>query len=112
MALHYSRRMAWDMVQVMIRKIEREEELLFLPFAGVCCVIRAAIAVFETRMYADVDELSHEDISGFLRILTWFSGRWSIGGKFNVACSTPKDETDQLLVPYLERAQELAIGSS
>ncbi|KAF1980344.1 hypothetical protein BU23DRAFT_594590 [Bimuria novae-zelandiae CBS 107.79] len=90
MALQYSRRMAWDMVHVMIEKIETEDDLPYLPFAGVCCVIRAGIAVFETSKYGSGDEPSNEEIHGFLTILEWFARQWSVG------------------VQYLERARALA----
>ena len=80
MSLHYSRRMAWDMVRVMIEKIENEDDLPCLPFAGVCCVIRAAIAVLETGQDGNTDMPNEDEITGFLKILGWFSRRWSVGG--------------------------------
>lgn len=82
MSLHYSRRMAWDMIRVMIEKIENEDDLPCLPFAGVCCVIRAAIAVLETGQDGNVDMPNGDEITGFLKILGWFARRWSVGGGF------------------------------
>ncbi|KAL5453507.1 hypothetical protein PMIN07_007923 [Paraphaeosphaeria minitans] len=92
MALQYSQRMAWDMVHVMIQKIQREEDLPSLPFAGVCCVIRAAIAVLETKRYTSDEEPRAEEVHGVLLVLSWFARRWSVG------------------VQYLQRARELAFG--
>lgn len=66
----------------MIQKIEKEEDLPYLPFAGVCCVIRAAIAVLETKKYTSEDEPSAEEVRGFLLVLGWFARRWSVGGEF------------------------------
>lgn len=81
MALQYCRRMAWDMVHVMIGLITKEDDLPYLPFAGVCCVIRAAVAVLETRKYVDEVGLGMEDLHSFALILGWFAKRWSVGGK-------------------------------
>ena len=55
LALTYSRRMAWDMVKVAISKIENEEEVKRLPFAGLCCVLRAGMAVLETNGCVEED---------------------------------------------------------
>lgn len=81
LALKYSRRMAWDMVKVLNNKVENEEILSYLPFAGLCCVIRAAIAVLETTQHGDEGEITENDIINFLRVLGWFSTRWSIGSE-------------------------------
>ncbi|KAL5378531.1 hypothetical protein DPSP01_009113 [Paraphaeosphaeria sporulosa] len=90
MALQYSRRMAWDMVHVMIQKIKKEEDLPYLPFAGVCCVIRAAIAVLETKQYTNEDAPNAEEVHNFLVVLSWFARRWSVGGEF--ASSTLREQ--------------------
>jgi len=73
--------MAWDMVKVLNNKVENEEILSYLPFAGLCCVIRAAIAVLETTQHGDEGEITENDIINFLRVLGWFSTRWSIGSE-------------------------------
>jgi hypothetical protein len=86
MALRYARRMAWDMVHVMIQKVQREDDVPCLPFAGVCCVLRAAIAVLETTRYASGDQPSVEEIRSFLVVLGWFACRWGVGGKPTFGC--------------------------
>jgi hypothetical protein len=82
LALHYSRRMAWEMVHVMIGKIESEDELPQLPFAGLCCVIRAAVAVIETKEYEEEFASSDMEFEKFNRILSWFAARWHVGGEY------------------------------
>ncbi|KAH7081054.1 hypothetical protein FB567DRAFT_119104 [Paraphoma chrysanthemicola] len=82
LALKYSRRMAWDMVHVAIEKISSEAEIPHLPFAGLCCVFRAGLAVFETKKYVDEDVMGEQDIQGFRKILEWFAARWNIGEHF------------------------------
>lgn len=72
--------MAWDMVRVMIQKVKSKEEILLLPLAGLCCVIRAAVAVLETRRFGEEDEWTDAEVRGFLRVLEWFAERWSVGG--------------------------------
>jgi hypothetical protein len=94
MALQYSRRMAWDMVHVMIQKIENEDDLPYLPFAGMCCVIRAAIVVLETKRYINGDGLSVEEIRSFLIVLGWFARRWSVGSKSAFWCQMASDLTN------------------
>jgi hypothetical protein len=93
LALKYSRRMAWDMVRVAISKIQSESEIPHLPFAGLCCVFRAGLAVLETSVFVDEDVVGGDDIQGFGTILGWFAGRWSIGRE------------------YLRRLEELHLGS-
>ena len=82
LALTYSRRMAWDMVKVAISKIENEEEVKRLPFAGLCCVLRAGMAVLETNGCVEEDVVLNEEIDGFQRIVGWFAGRYGVGRQF------------------------------
>ncbi|KAI8932949.1 hypothetical protein NX059_010418 [Plenodomus lindquistii] len=82
LALKYSRRMAWDMVRVAIRKIQFKEEIPHLPFAGLCCVLRAGLAVFETAEFMAEDVTEPGEIADFLKILDWFSTRWTIGREY------------------------------
>jgi hypothetical protein len=79
LALKYSRRMAWDMVRVAIEKIETETEMSHLPFAGLCCVFRAGLAVLETKEFVNDDVVGEDEIEGFIQTLKWFAGRWGIG---------------------------------
>jgi len=74
--------MAWDMVRVAISKIQSESEISHLPFAGLCCVLRAGLTVLETREFVNEDVVQHEETQGFERILQWFAGRWNIGNVY------------------------------
>lgn len=100
LALKFSRRMAWDMVRVAIQKIESEDEITHLPFAGLCSVLRAGIAVLETADYMADNITQPGEMEGFANILCWFSGRWTIGRDYmnrvaeivqNSYGSTPSD---------------------
>ncbi|KAF2845694.1 hypothetical protein T440DRAFT_493260 [Plenodomus tracheiphilus IPT5] len=82
LALKYSRRMAWDMVRTAIQKIQFEAEIPHLPFAGLCCVLRAGVAVIETAEFMAEEVTEPEEIGEFLKILDWFSVRWSIGREY------------------------------
>ncbi|KAH8731666.1 hypothetical protein GQ44DRAFT_604645 [Phaeosphaeriaceae sp. PMI808] len=82
LALKYSRRMSWDMVRVAIEKISCEAEVPHLPFAGLCCVLRAGLVVLETRDYVNDDIVGEGDIQGFRKILEWFARRWGIGDMY------------------------------
>jgi hypothetical protein len=82
LALSYSRRMTWDMVKVAVNKIESEEEVHRLPFAGLCCVLRAGIAVLETSGCVEEDIMLEEEMDGFQRIVGWFAGRYGVGRQF------------------------------
>ena len=80
-ALHYSRRMAWDMIRESIQKVKSDEDLGRLPCARLSFVVRAAIAVFETNEYDEEIIYSDEELGGFTTILKWFTARWSIGSE-------------------------------
>jgi hypothetical protein len=82
LALKYSRRMAWDMVRVAIQKIQSAAEIPHLPFAGLCCVLRAGLAVLETRTYVNEDVVGEDEVQGFKQILEWFADRWGIGSDY------------------------------
>ncbi|KAH9869880.1 hypothetical protein J1614_006801 [Plenodomus biglobosus] len=82
LALKISRHMAWDMVRVAIQKIQSEGEISHLPFAGLCCVLRAGLAVLETSEFMAEEVTQPGEISEFLKILDWFSARWSIGREY------------------------------
>ncbi|KAH7401223.1 hypothetical protein BKA66DRAFT_98299 [Pyrenochaeta sp. MPI-SDFR-AT-0127] len=82
LALKYSRRMAWDMVRVAIDKIENEAEIPNLPFAGLCAVLRAGLAVLETKEYVAEDVIENIELEGYLRIMRWFSGRWNVSSQY------------------------------
>jgi hypothetical protein len=82
LALKYSRRMAWDMVRVAIEKIQSEAEIPHLPFAGLCCVLRAGLAVMETKEFVNEDVVKHDEVCGFRQILEWFAARWGIGREY------------------------------
>lgn len=82
LALGCSRRMAWDMVKEATSKIEGEEEMQRLPFGGLCCVLRAGVAVLETSGRMADDVVTRGDVEGFERVVGWFSGRWGVGRQF------------------------------
>jgi hypothetical protein len=82
LALKYSRRMAWDMVRVAIQKIQTEAEIPHLPFAGLCCVLRAGLAVLETKEFVNEDVVGDDEVRGFRQILEWFARRWGIGAEY------------------------------
>lgn len=79
LALKYSRRMAWDMVRVAIQKVQFEGEIAHLPFAGLCCVLRAGLAVIETSEYMVEVVVEPGELGDFFKILDWFGTRWAIG---------------------------------
>lgn len=81
LALRYARRMAWDMVPVATSKINGEEGVGRLPFAGLCCVIRAGLAVVETgEFFSDKDRVDMEgELEAFSRIVGLFKTRWGVG---------------------------------
>ncbi|XP_014555128.1 hypothetical protein COCVIDRAFT_39050 [Bipolaris victoriae FI3] len=84
-ALSVSRRMAWDMVQVGIRVVGCEEEIARLPFAGLGCVVRAGVAVLETRGWVDDGAdgvVGEEEGRRFRRLVEWVSGRWGVAGGY------------------------------
>jgi hypothetical protein len=74
--------MAWDMIPVAIKKIQSEAEIPHLPFAGLCCVFRAGLAVIETREFVNEDVAGENEVQGFRKLLVWFAGRWNIGGEY------------------------------
>jgi hypothetical protein len=82
LALKYARRMAWDMVRVAIEKIQNEAEIPYLPFAGLCCVLRAGLAVMETKEFVNEDVVNNDEVYGFRQILDWFAARWGIGSEY------------------------------
>lgn len=80
LALRISRRMAWDMVRVGIQVINSAAEIAELPFAGLCCVVRAGVVVLETRDYVDEEVLAgREEARAFRRLVEWFAARWGVG---------------------------------
>lgn len=82
LALQFSQRMAWDMVRVCIQILKSEQEIPNLPFGGICCVLRAGLAVLETREFIDADVIPEEELEGYMRVLKWFSSRWSVGVEY------------------------------
>lgn len=69
--------MAWDMNALLIEKLDHED-IALLPFGGLCCVVRAAVAVAETSFD---DNIPIQELVGILPALTRFEERWRIGGK-------------------------------
>jgi hypothetical protein len=81
-ALHYARRMAWDMVRESIQKVKSEEDLQRLPFARLSFAMRATIAIFETKQYDGDIDYTDAELQGFTKVLQWFAARWSVGGEW------------------------------
>lgn len=81
-ALTHSRRVAWDMVRFAIEVIQDENEVALLPLAGLCCVLRAGLAVLETREHVIEDVVQTDEIDGYIVILRWFANRWVIGEEY------------------------------
>ncbi|KAH6644782.1 hypothetical protein C7974DRAFT_300742 [Boeremia exigua] len=79
LALRYARRMAWDMVKVSLGKLENEDDVAKLPFAALCCILRAGIAVLETSRICDEQLVSNEEFAMLQRCMRWFSARWHVG---------------------------------
>lgn len=82
LALSVSRRMAWDMVRVGMQRIGSEEEIAELPFAGLCCVIRAGVAVLETGEWVEARDVvtdEEDEMRVFRRLVEWFGRRWGVG---------------------------------
>lgn len=73
------------MVQVGIRVVGCEEEIARLPFAGLGCVVRAGVAVLETRGWVDDGAdgvVGEEEGRKFRRLVEWVSGRWGVAGGY------------------------------
>ncbi|KAH7384345.1 hypothetical protein DE146DRAFT_223438 [Phaeosphaeria sp. MPI-PUGE-AT-0046c] len=82
--LQLSRVMVWNMLRVAIRMVRTESDVIRIPFAALCAVLRGAIVVLETRRTDQEDVVTEEDVTGLKRVLNWFTGRWGIGGAYLV----------------------------
>jgi hypothetical protein len=74
--------MTWDMVRMNIKRIRNEAEMPHLPFAGLCSVFRAGLAVFETSELVDEKVVNEGEARSFQQLLEWFAGRWGIGYEY------------------------------
>lgn len=74
--------MAWQMVRTMFQIIKSEASIVRTTFAGLCSVLRAGLLVLETRKYVDEEVATEAEIEAYLRILTWFSRRWTTGREY------------------------------
>jgi hypothetical protein len=81
MALKSSRHMAWDMVRDAIGVIQREADISQMPFASLCCVCRAGLAVLETSEFVNEDVVRPGEVQRFRTILVWIAGRWGIAAE-------------------------------
>jgi hypothetical protein len=77
--------MVWNMLRVAIRMIRTEIDVLRIPFAALCAVLRGVIVVLETRKHDEEDVVTQEDVDGLRRILNLFAGRWGIGGEYSAS---------------------------
>ena len=69
------------MLCVAIDAIQVESDILQVPFAALCAVLRGAIVVLETRNGGE-DIVAEKDLKGLWRLMTWFAGRWDIGKEY------------------------------
>ena len=76
--------MAWEMVRTMIQIVKSEAAIARTTFAGLCSVLRAGLMVLETRTYVDEEITTETEVEAYLRILTWFSRRWTTGKEYLV----------------------------
>ncbi|KAF2821657.1 hypothetical protein CC86DRAFT_448667 [Ophiobolus disseminans] len=81
-ALRFSRSMAWETVRTAIQLVESEESVSRTTFAGLCSVLRAGLAVLETAVFVDDKVIHPGEAEAYVRMLTWFSGRWTIGKEY------------------------------
>lgn len=82
LTLMFGRRMAWDMVRAALGSVDSKEEVARLPFAALCCVLRAAIAVLETCRLPGDEVVSKEEVKKLQRVVSWFAARWGVGQQF------------------------------
>jgi len=87
-ALKFSRSVVWEMVRIAIQLVTSEESMLRMTFAGLCSVLRAGLAVLETRKFVDEDVVLAGELEAYVRILKWFAGRWTIGNEYLVRMET------------------------
>ncbi|KAF3043927.1 hypothetical protein E8E11_005863 [Didymella keratinophila] len=84
LTLMFGRRMAWDMVRAALGSVDSKEEAARLPFAALCCVLRAGLAVLETSRLNDSELVSREEVTKLQRVVGWFAARWGIGRQFEM----------------------------
>jgi hypothetical protein len=82
LTLMFGRRMAWDMVRAALGSVDSKEEVAKLPFAALCCVLRAGMAVLETYGPNDGELVSGEEVQKLQRVVGWFAARWGVGRQF------------------------------
>jgi hypothetical protein len=74
--------MSWEMVRMTIRLVKSEAAVLKTTFAGLCSVLRAGLAVLETREYDETEVIQEGELEAYIRILKWFAARWMIGNEY------------------------------
>lgn len=82
LTLTFGRRMAWDMVKAALGSVESREDVARLPFAALCCILRAGMVVLETSGLKDEELVSQEEIKKLQRVVGWFAARWGVGRQF------------------------------
>ena len=82
LTLMFGRRMAWDMVRAALGSLDSKEEVARLPFAALCCVLRAGLAVLKTSCLRDNELVSREQVMKLQRVVSWFAARWGVGPQF------------------------------
>ena len=70
------------MVRIAIQLVKGEEYIQRIPLAGLCSTMRAGLAVLETRGYVDEDVIEAGELEAYVKVLKWFSARWTIGTEY------------------------------
>lgn len=71
------------MVRIAMQLIKSEESFSKLTLAGLCSVMRAGLAVLETRAFVDHEEVIQAgEVQAYIKILKWFAARWQIGNEY------------------------------
>ncbi|KAH7390996.1 hypothetical protein DE146DRAFT_151443 [Phaeosphaeria sp. MPI-PUGE-AT-0046c] len=82
-ALDFSRSMSWEMVRIAVQLIKSEASISRMTLAGLCSVMRAGLAVLETRQLVDREYVIQQgELESYIRILKWFAARWQIGNEY------------------------------
>lgn len=75
--------MSWEMVRIAVQLVKSETSMSRMTLAGLCSVMRAGLAVLETRAYVDHDEVIQTgEVEAYTKILKWFAARWQIGHEY------------------------------
>jgi hypothetical protein len=75
--------MSWEMVRIAVQLVNSEASFSKMTLAGLCSVMRAGLAVLETRAFVDHEEVIRSgEVEAYIKILKWFAARWQIGHEY------------------------------